>query len=110
MGKITKESIKEFLDYLTENSGSGVRITEGSTSEIYTIHFLGAAFVQIILYEKFYGVELAFITLEDKSVYTQHKQITNQESLEKEVLCWILKTTEKVKQRKRLKTLYVNVK
>ena len=37
MGKITKESIKEFLDYLTENSGSGVRITEGSTSEIYTI-------------------------------------------------------------------------
>ena len=110
MGKITKESIKEFLDYLTENSDSGVRKTEGSTSEIYTIHFLGAAIEQIILYEKFYGVELAFITLEDKSVYTQHKQITNQESLEKEVLCWILKTTEKVKQRKRLKTLYVNVK
>ena len=69
-----------------------------------------AAIEQIILYEKFYGVELAFITLVDKSVYTQHKQITNQESLEKEVLCWILKTTEKVKQRKRLKTLYVNVK
>ena len=46
MGKITKESIKEFLDYLTENSDSGVRITEGSTSEIYTIHFLGAAIEQ----------------------------------------------------------------
>ena len=29
MGKITKESIKKFLDYLTENSDSGVRITEG---------------------------------------------------------------------------------
>lgn len=110
MGKITKESIKKFLDYLTENSDSGVRITEGSTNDIYIIHFLGAAIEQIILYEKFYGVELTFITLEDKSVYTQHKQVTNQESLEKEVLCWILETTEKVKQRKRLKTLYVNVK
>lgn len=105
MGKITKESIKEFLDYLTKNSDSGVRITEGSTSGIYTIHFLGAAIEQIILYEKFYGVELAFITLEDKSVYTQHKQVTNQESLEKEVLCWILKTTEKSETKKTLENL-----
>lgn len=110
MGKITKESIEEFLEYLSKDSDSGVRIVKGSMDRIHTVLFEGIALEQVILYEEFYGVKLAFITMKDKSVYTQHKFAYNQESLEKEILCWILETTERVKNQKRLKTLYMDVK
>lgn len=107
MGEITKESIKNFLDYLSEDPDSSVRVTEGSMDGIHTVLFEGTALEQVILYEEYYRVKLAFITMKDKSVYTQHKYVFNQESLEKEILCWILETTEKAKNSKRLKTLYM---